>query len=198
MSDSTKDPLALVRAVLSALTGPGDADSPATETDRAAADEVHLRTDPSFALPRGAFEMPWSPEAKARVRARELSIQARVDAFRDDLKALRIAHRALTRSAILRVIESAEGAIFEIRTRNETVRYRLLNRAHIQMTEDFLGQLAVIESLRGRLPSPQLADALKQRALEEFTAGINRASKADLVFDKKGLMDLTDPEEPKK
>ena len=193
------DPRELIRAIISALSGARDDEaSGSTEIDRAAVGEVRLRSDPSFALPRGAFEMLWSPESGARRKARDLSIQARLDAFADDLKALRTAHRALTRAAILRVVESAEGTIFEIRACGATRRYRLLNREHVKMTEDFIEQLSRIEALRDRLPSPQLADALKQRALEEFTAGINRASKAELAFDKTGLMDLADPEEPEK
>lgn len=187
----------LIRAVLSVLRRPRE-ESPSGEVAGDAADQIRLRSDPSFALPRRPFETPWSPEAKARNHARDLSIQARLDAFRDDLQALRTAHRALTRSAVMRAVEAAEGAIFEIRARGETLRYRLLNRVHIEMTQDFINQLSVVESLRDRLPSPQLADALKQRALEEFTARINRSSKADLAFDKTGLMDLQDPAGPEK
>lgn len=192
MTKASGDPRELVRAVISALRGPSAEASLAVGADRDAAGEVRLRTDPSFALPRHPFESPWSPEAKARRQARDLSIQARLDAFRDDLKALRIAHRALTRSAIMRVVEAAEGAIFEIRTEQETRRYRLLNRAHIQMTGEFVDQLARIESITPQLPSPQIAEALRQRALEEFIAGMNRSSKPALAFDKSELMNLKD------
>jgi hypothetical protein len=52
-----------------------------------------------------------------------------------------------------------------------------------------VAQLEAIENFRGRL-TPEILDALKERALNEFTARMNRASKADLEFSKAEILKL--------
>jgi hypothetical protein len=57
------------------------------------------------------------------------------------------------------------------------------------MTRQFLDQLESIETFRGRV-STEILDALKERALNEFTARMNRASKADVEFSKSEILKL--------
>lgn len=151
--------------------------------------ELRVRADPDQVSPNRRFELPWSREAQARSRARDLSLEARLDIFRDDLRAIRIANEVLNRAATMRAVEAAETAIFEIRTLGETARFAILNRTHLEMTRHFVVQLESIETFRGRL-SPEVLDALKERALNEFTARMNRASKADIEFAKADILKL--------
>lgn len=151
--------------------------------------ELRLRSDPDRAIPGRPLEFPWSREARARSKARDLSVEARLDIFKDDLRAIRIANEVLNRAATMRAVEAAEAAIFEIRCLGETARFSILNRTHLDMTRQFLEQLESIESFRGRV-SNEVLDALKERALNEFTARMNRASKADLEFSKSDILRL--------
>lgn len=151
--------------------------------------ELRVRSDPDRVVPGGALLLPWSRAARARGEAREASLQARLDIFRDDLRAVRIANEVLNRAATMRAVEAAETAIFEIRCAGETARLAILNRAHLEMTRQFLAQLETIEGFRGRV-SAEVLDALKERALNEFCARMNRASKADVEFSKSEILRL--------
>lgn len=151
--------------------------------------ELRVRSDPDRVIPGKAVEFPWSRETRARSKARDLSIEARLDVFKDDLRAIRIANEVLNRAATMRAVEAAEAAIFEIRCLGETARFTILNRTHLDMTRQFLEQLESIESFRGRV-SNEILDALKERALNEFTARMNRASKADVEFSKTEILRL--------
>ncbi|MBI3490963.1 MAG: hypothetical protein HY047_04110 [Acidobacteria bacterium] len=96
----------------------------------------------------------------------------------------------LTRSADLPAVSrDAEIAIFEIRSLGETTRFAILNRAQLDMTHQFVEQLESIEAFRGRL-TDEILDALKERALTEFTERMNRASKSDLEFAKADILKL--------
>jgi hypothetical protein len=143
--------------------------------------ELDLRSEPERVAQRRILEAPWSPEARTRRRAHDLALQARLDVFRDDLRAIRIAHEVLSRAATMRAVEAAETAILEIRARGETMRLDILNRAHLEMTRQFLDHLERLDSFAGRVP-PEILDALRERALNEFTNRMNRASKADVEF----------------
>lgn len=57
------------------------------------------------------------------------------------------------------------------------------------MTQQFVEQLESIETFRGRL-TDEILDALKERALTEFTERMNRASKNDLEFAKADILKL--------
>src|SRR5437667_8676759 len=151
--------------------------------------ELRVRSDPARVVPGRALEMPWSPEARARSQARAASIEARFDIFKDDLRAIRIANEVLNRAATMRAVEAAETAIFEIRCAGESARFAILNRAHLEMTRQFLMQLETLEGFRGRV-SNEILDALKERALSEFSARMNRASKADIEFSKNEILKL--------
>ena len=48
-------------------------------------------------------------------------------------------------------------------------------------------QLEAIEGFRGRV-TPEILDALKERALTEFSNRMNRASKADFEFSKNDIL----------
>lgn len=151
--------------------------------------ELRVRSDPDRVVPGGAPLLPWSRAARARGEARQASLQARLDIFRDDLRAIRIANEVLNRAATMRAVEAAETAIFEIRCAGETARLAILNRAHLEMTRHFLAQLETIEGFRGRV-SAEVLDALKERALNEFCTRMNRASKADVEFSKSDILRL--------
>jgi len=151
--------------------------------------ELQDRSDPNRVAPAEGLELPWSERARVRARAREASFDARLEIFKDDLRAIRIANEVLNRAATMRAVEAAEIAIFEIRSTGETIRFSILNRAQLDMTRQFVGQLESIESFRGRL-TDEVLDALKERALSEFTERMNRASKADLEFAKTEILRL--------
>lgn len=151
--------------------------------------QLKIRSDPNRVAPAGAVSWPWSREARARSQARDLSLQARLDVFKDDLRAIRIANEVLNRAATRRAVEAAETAIFEIRCLGETARFAILNRTHLEMTRQFVAQLEVLEGFRGRV-TPEILDALKERALNEFTTRMNRASKADVEFSKADILKL--------
>jgi hypothetical protein len=150
--------------------------------------ELQIRSDPNR-IAAGAISWPWSREARARTQARDLSLQARLDIFKDDLRSIRIANEVLNRAATMRAVEAAETAIFEIRCLGETARFAILNRTHLEMTRQFLSQLETLEGFRGRVTT-EILDALKERALNEFTARMNRASKADVEFSKADILKL--------
>ena len=151
--------------------------------------ELQHRSDPNRVAPAAGFELPWSERARVRARAQEASFDARLEIFKDDLRAIRIANEVLNRAATMRAVEAAEIAIFEIRSLGETMRFALLNRAQLDMTRQFVGQLESIEQFRGRL-TDEVLDALKERALSEFTERMNRASKSDLEFAKAEILRL--------
>ncbi|MEZ5352301.1 MAG: hypothetical protein R2762_06655 [Bryobacteraceae bacterium] len=149
--------------------------------------DLLARMDPGAVAAPGALSLPWSAERKAHAAARDASLAARLDIFKDDLRAIRMANEVLTRAATMRAVEAAEAAIFEIRTLGEIIRLSLVNRAHLEMTREFTRQLERLEEFRGQLPV-ELLDALKERALDEFTNRMARASKADLEFGREQLV----------
>lgn len=151
--------------------------------------ELEMRSDPERVVPLRAFEPPWSRGARARRRAEEMSLEARLDIFSDELRSIRIANEVLSRAATMRAVEAAEAAIFDIRCAGETVRHAILNRTHLEMTRQFLEQLESIEAFRGRVSS-EVLDALKERALNEFSIRMNRSSKADIEFLKSDILRL--------
>lgn len=161
----------------------------ATEKLERLSDELRMRSDPDRVVAGRGPHLPWSREGRARLEARQASLQARLDIFRDDLRAIRIANEVLNRAATMRAVEAAETAIFEIRCAGETARLAILNRTHLEMTRQFLAQLEAIEGFRGRV-SAEVLDALKERALNEFCARMNRASKADVEFSKSEILRL--------
>jgi len=149
--------------------------------------ELCLRAEPGQVTAPHRFELPWSPEAKARTRARTIALEARLDGFRDTLRAIRAAREALNRAATVRAFEAAERAILEIRAAGEAGRLAIVNRTHLQMTAQFLEQIEALEQFKGRT-SPEILDALKERALNEFTTRMNRASKSDVELASGGLL----------
>ena len=151
--------------------------------------ELQHRTDPERVVPAIGIELPWSEAARVRARARQSSFEARLEIFKDDLRAIRIANEVLNRAATMRAVEAAEIAIFEICSLGETTRLAILNRAQLDMTRQFVEQIESIETFRGRL-TDEILDALKERALTEFTERMNRASKADLEFAKGDILKL--------
>lgn len=151
--------------------------------------ELQHRTDPDRVAPAGVVDLPWSERARIRARARQASLEARLEIFKDDLRAIRIANEVLNRAATMRAVEAAEIAIFEIRGVGETTRLAILNRAQLDMTRQFVTQLESIETFRGRL-TDEILDALKERALTEFTERMNRTSKADVEFAKADILRL--------
>lgn len=151
--------------------------------------ELQHRADPARVVPYRTFEMPWSETARVRAAAREAAFEARLDIFRDDLRAIRIANEVLNRAATMRAVEAAEIAIFEIRALGETTRLAILNHAQLEMTRFFVRQLETIDGFRGRV-TPEILDALKERALNELTDRMNRASRADLEFNRQEILKL--------
>ena len=165
-------------------------DRVASETLEKLSRELRLRSDPDRVAPGGALSLlPWSREAHVRSQAREASLQARLEIFQDELRALRIANELLNRAATMRAVEAAETALFEIRCAGQAARLAILNRAHLAMTRQFVSQLESIESYRGRI-SDEVLEALKERALNEFCDRMNRASKADVEFSKTEILRL--------
>ena len=59
-------------------------------------------------------------------------------------------------------------------------RFGIANRVHHDMTHAFLDRLASVESFRGSV-SPEILDALRERALNEFAGSMNRSSSAIAV-----------------
>ena len=151
--------------------------------------ELEARSDPNRVASSESVSLPWSREGRARSQARDLSLQARLDIYKDDLRAIRIANEVLNRSATMRAVEAAESAIFEIRCLGETTRFAILNRTHLEMTQQFLSHLECLESFRDRVTA-EILDALKERALNEFADRMNRASKSDIEFSKSDILKL--------
>jgi hypothetical protein len=181
-------PPAELARVLEELRAGGRDPEPSEKLERLSR-ELRVRSDPDRVVPGRYRRLPWSREARARSDAHQASLQARLDIFRDDLRAVRIANEVLNRAATMRAVEAAETAIFEIRCAGQTARLAILNRAHLEMTRQFLAQLEAIENFRGRI-STEVLDALKERALNEFCARMNRASKADVEFSKPEILQL--------
>jgi hypothetical protein len=146
-------------------------------------EEVEVMGDPRSYPALGAF-WPWS---KAGREAEELRRQAELDLFRCTLETVRQARQTLDQAAGLRVVEAAEAFVFEVRAQGERRRFQLLTDAHREMTVLFLEQLRWIEEQRGAC-SAEMLDALKERALSELTAAMNRLSKSDVEFDRKPFL----------
>jgi len=149
---------------LSELRNDASEEDPAECSLERASRDLQIRSDPDRVAPAGPIAWPWSREARARSQARDLSLQARLDIFQDDLRSIRIANEVLNRAATMRAVEAAETAIFEIRCLGETVRFAILNRTHLEMTRQFVAQLEIFEGFRGRVTT-EILDALKERAL---------------------------------
>jgi hypothetical protein len=162
--------------VLDAIRVPAS-ESPVPSLDRMLY-ELRQRSDPNQVACRRSFDWPWSAEALARARARALALEARVEIFRDNLRAIRTAHEVLNRAATARAVEAAETAVLDIHAQGESARLGIINRVHLEMAREFLFQLDHLDSLRGRLPA-EVLDALRERALNEFTARMNRAARPD-------------------
>ena len=169
--------------------GDGSAVVPAETSLARVSRDIEVRADPGRVAPARAAAWPWSRGGRAHRQAATASLHARLDIFQDDLRAIRIINEVLNRAATLRAVEAAEGAIFEIRSLGETARYAILNRAHLEMTAQFVAHLEALDSFRGRV-SPEVLDALKERALNEYTARMNRASKADVEFARAEILKL--------
>ena len=103
------------------------------------------RADPQAAFPRNTFELPWSRESKLRDEAHKLTLQADFDVFRSDLDALRAAREAFGRAAAQ---SEAETAAFEMRCRQETRRYEIVNRDHLDLAHRFMAQLEAYETFQ--------------------------------------------------
>jgi len=152
-------------------------------------EELQTRSDPDRVAAKPARFWPWSREARTRDAARDLSVQARLDIFKDDLRLIRIAREVLGRAATMRAVQAAETAIFEIQCLGETARFAIINRTQLEMTQQFTAQLEAIEDFRGRV-TPEILDALKERALAEFSNRMNRASKSDVEFSKNDILKI--------
>ena len=151
--------------------------------------ELLLRADPNQVAPPGRFEMPWAPERRARLEARDAALDARLDLFRDDLRSIRIANEVLNRASTMRAVEAAEATIFEVHSRSESFRLHIINSVQFAMTQEFIAHIERLETFRERMPS-EILDALKERALNEFTSRMNRASKSDVEFPKQEILKL--------
>lgn len=177
------------QSALDRLRGGDDVQDDSSETGLERANqELQVRADPRRVTP-GKIVWPWSREARARSAARDLSVEAQLDIFKDDLRAIRIAREVLSRAATMRAVQAAETAIFEIRCLGESARFAVVNRTHLEMTRQFLLQLETIEGFRGRV-TPEILDALKERALSEFSTRMNRASKSDFEFSKDDILKI--------
>lgn len=140
--------------------------------------ELRERSDPNQVASPRQIEWPWSAGARARTQARALALDASVEIFRDNLRAIRTAHEVLNRAATARAIEAAETAVLDIHAQGESARLGIINRVHIEMTREFIAHLDRLDALRGRLPA-EVLDALRERALNEFTGRMNRAARRD-------------------
>ena len=134
------------------------------------------RSDPGSVVKSGV--LPWSADARTRAAAKKLATEARLDIFQDDLQALRSVKQILNRAATARANEAVQTVVFEIRCAAEAARYALLNRAQLEITRHFVAQLEAYDAYRGRV-SPEMLDALKERALVEYSNRMNRTSKCD-------------------
>src|SRR5581483_4961239 len=130
---------------LDALRRAASGDDVADRSLERASQELQVRSDPNRVAPAPVVSWPWTREARARSRARDLNVQARVDIYKDDLQSIRMANEVLNRAATMRAVEAAETAIFEIRCLGETARFAILNRAHLEMTRQFVAQLSTLE-----------------------------------------------------
>ena len=181
-----EEPPAVTSTDLLARLGGADVEEPSIAR---VSREIQLRADPARVTPTRSLRLPWTPEARVHTKAREAALEARLDIFRDDLRAIRIANEVLNRAATMRAVEAAEIAIFEIRNLGETARLAVTNRTQLEMARQFIAQLESIETFRGRL-TPEILDALKERALNEFTERLTRASRSDLSFAKSDILGL--------
>lgn len=141
-----------------------------------AAEAVRIMADPARLEP--TWRWPWSAESSDRRQTRELSRQARLDQYKDHLRAFRTANEALGNAAAARASAASETSIFEAQCLNEMARFGIVNRVQHDMTSAFLDRLAAVESFRGRV-STEILDALRERALNEFAGSMNRASSSN-------------------
>ena len=84
---SINNPLALDRLRSAGVVFEDSAESNLDQVNQ----ELQMRGDPDRVAAKSSRLWPWSGEAKARDAAQELSVQARLDIFKDDLRSIRIA-----------------------------------------------------------------------------------------------------------
>lgn len=162
-----------------------DSEAPALDSAR---EEVDLLGNPRQYPALGAgglFPWPWS--TKAGREAEELRRQAELDLFRCTLETVRHARQALDQAVGLQALEAAEAFVFEVRVHGERLRFQLTTAAHRDWTTQFLDHLKWVEQQRAHCPA-EMIDALKQRALAELTAAMNRLSKSAIEFDRKPFL----------
>jgi hypothetical protein len=121
---------------------------------------------------------PWSKEAKALREARDLALRFRLDSYKEDLDRMRDANGALARTVTHRAEAASEAARFDLQCTKEAARFAAVNRTRLQMTRQFLDQLAFLDGLADPARA-ELFDALKERALNDFAEGVDRASRED-------------------
>lgn len=143
--------------------------------------ELDRTPGPEELYPTRFWEKPDSLESRARERARALDSQSRLDRFGDALEVQRRAQRVLSEFQAAQAQDAARLSSVENSCGAELALYSNVNRVHHQMTLEFLRRLSQIEGLREQLP-PELMDALKERAFEEYTDRVNRASKHSILL----------------
>lgn len=151
--------------------------------------ELGRLADPCHRLDSSPFRWPWSERAAAIRAAKRASRKAQLDVFLDDLNSIRAARQAISRVSALRAIEAAECAIFEDRAQAEVFRHSVLADAHRQITERFTAEIARLHG-QGQPLSPEMADALRERALNELTESMKAVSRARAEFEKQWLLHI--------
>lgn len=154
-----------------------DSPSPETGLERVTR-ELEERSDPHWVARARRIRWPWSPESRVVRQANGLSLEARLEIFRDDLRAIQASNRVLNHAATIRAVEAAEAAMFEMRCVSEAARFAIVDRTQLEMSQQFPASLELLESFRGSA-SPEMLDAIKEQALHTFSAWMNRLAKAD-------------------
>lgn len=117
--------------------------------------------------------MTWTAEGQLRETVRELERQARLEGYRARMKAVLEAERTLLSAGVAKAAQTAETLRQEWHSRQVRLRSSAADREEGLLLAAFLQKLEALDKLAARLPV-EIVDALKERALEEFTRAANR------------------------
>ncbi len=147
----------------------------------ASADPKNTQSLESRAWPDWLLRLarPWKGEGKTELGADEIDRRARLAQYKDWQDAVGEARQLLLKAGVARARLTAETLEREWECRQVRLRAIAADREEGLLLDLFRARLKAIDGLGQNLP-PEITDALRERALEQFTLAANRMRKGGL------------------
>jgi hypothetical protein len=120
--------------------------------------------------------LPWTAEARLRDAAGQMERSTRLDIYRHRLQSMLEAHKALHLAAVDKARLQADTIRHNSSCEQTRLRAEAADREEALLLGAFLKKLEYYETMRDRLPV-EILDALRERALEQFTQRANSLPK---------------------